>query len=138
MKKRFACLLFLFLFMVSNTAFATNWVYIARGYENDCNIYIDTDTVVKNGELIKYWELIVLDREEDIEFIDGVKKIMVQYEAKWTSPRKYRDLQVYYFDARDNELWYDDWTWDKDARFFSVDPGCIMDREIDAALRYAR
>jgi hypothetical protein len=89
---------------------------------------------VKSGDFITFWELEILDKEEEIWFVPDVKKIMTKYEARWISPRKDRDIEIYLFDARNNELWSDNGSMDFDA----VKPGSIGDLEIDAALRYAK
>lgn len=134
MKKRVICLMALCLFILSNTAFATNWVFVTKGTANDSSFYIDGDTAVKRGNFITFWELEVLDREEDFGFNTDVKKIMTKLEARWTSPRKYRDFEYYLFDASNNELWSDDYEGEESA----VKPGSIIDLEIDVALRYAK
>jgi len=50
MNKRVIYLMVLCLFVMSSTAFATNWVYVASiAYQK---IYIDTETVTKGDTLI--------------------------------------------------------------------------------------
>ena len=57
MKKRVICLMVLCLFILSNTAFATNWVNVYREDRIGFTLYVDSDSVVKNGDTIILGEL---------------------------------------------------------------------------------
>lgn len=137
--RRIICLIMLSLLILSNTAFATNWVFVTRNNNYGSNFYIDTDTIVKKGDYVTFWDIEILDVPEDYDFIvPGVKKVMTHLEAKWTSPRRWREIEYYLYDAQNNELWYDNNEWYDDYTFYSVPSGSTTDLEIDAALRYAR
>ncbi len=103
------------------------------------NLYIDSENVVKNGELLTFWELAIFDREVDLDIMDGVKKVMVKHEAKWTPPRKIRNIECYYYDTKNNELGHEDVSENSVVgKFSNVRPGETMDQLIDVALRYAK
>jgi hypothetical protein len=131
--RKVVCLIMLCLLILSNTVLASNWVYVGRSYEYHSNFYIDTETIVKKGDYITFWDIEILDVPDA-----DVKKIMTHFEAKWTTPRRYREIEYYYYDTQNNELWYDNNEWYDDYTFYSIQSGSIMDLEIDAALRYAR
>ena len=62
MKRQTICFALLFLVLVSNTAFAANWVYYGRSAIVRGNVFIDSDSVYKSGDNASYWELLVYDK----------------------------------------------------------------------------
>lgn len=131
MKKRVVCLLVLFLIIISGTAYATQWVYMGRGYSElsgDLNAYIDKDSIEKNGKNLIFWELDILDKVDE----NGVKKDMYKIEAIPSSPRQYRALEYYAYDVNDHEI----------GRFLTPTDFCSVDslvnKEIDFALQYVK
>jgi hypothetical protein len=129
MKRRVICLLILCLFILFNTAFATNWVYIGKWYDydfgNDASVYVDTDSVTHNGSNIVFRDLNDFVFEED-----GYKFEVRKIEATTTNPRKWRMLEYYRFDAHNHEI-------DRGngfSDFREVDE--LTNQEIDFALQY--
>jgi hypothetical protein len=100
MKKRIMCLLVLCLFILSNTAFATNWVYLSKSssYKNG-NEYIDTDTVFKDGNILSAWVLIVLDKP----LPTGAVKLLYKMNFQVSNSRTARLLESYSYDANGKE-----------------------------------
>lgn len=131
MKRRLICLLVLCLFILCNTAFATNWVYIGKWYDdflgNDASVYVDTDSVTYNGSNIIFRDLNDFDYEED-----GYKYEVRKIEATTTNPKKWRLLQYYRFDAHNVEVDHGNGSSD----FREVDQ--LTNQEIDFALQYAK
>ena len=56
------CLVLLALFLLSSTVFATNWVYYDRSTIVAGNLYIDADSVIKNGDSLIFWQLMKLGK----------------------------------------------------------------------------
>lgn len=136
MKKRVTCFLVLCLFILSNTAFATNWVYIGRSYMlGASNVYVDPDTVLRNGNNVIFWELLILDNTDS----DGTKKWLYKKEAITSSPRQYRLLECYAYDANGQETYRD---LNDTVGYFPVDnTGTdqeLTNRIIDFALQHAK
>lgn len=127
--KRIICFLVLFLFILSNTAFAANWVYFVRNTSHGSNIYIDSDTVVKNGDSIFFWNLEVFDQP-----VGSIKKNLWKQEAKLTNPRMLRGLESYAYDSNDKEVERGT----APGEWLKVPPGSFADRLIDLALSYAK
>jgi len=85
MKKRIIILSLLCLFILSSTAFATNWVLISKGMFGMSD-YLEADNVAKNDNLLLFW----------YKFNDrGVWKVYKEEENLTTD--QYRHLEVYYF-----------------------------------------
>ena len=93
MKKKAIGLLLICLFAFSSTAFATNWVLVKKSTHPGATQYdnIDSDTVVKDGNILMFWisHKIVWSRKTDI--------IMVKTEVSLTEPRQYRSLEFFSF-----------------------------------------
>lgn len=100
MKKRVICLMVLCLFLLSNTALATNWVYIFSFTEfpPKCDVYLDIDSVTKSGDTITYWELEVYEKP----LSDGKKQFLQKWEAK--QPRMFREIALYQYDLNKREV----------------------------------
>ncbi len=92
------------LFILSNPAFATDWVYLQRlegTRYGPCTEYFDGDSVVKSGDKIIYWSIWVLD--ETLRQ-DGTKKLLFRKEAPLIHPLRNRTLEMYLYDSEDREL----------------------------------
>jgi len=108
MKKRVICLLVFCLIILSNSAFAANWVYIGRDDTFHNNIYVDKDSLTKHEDQVTYWELVVKD---GVTFdaiskgeIDTTKKVLMKWEAITSSPRQDRQLEIYIYDFDNQEI----------------------------------
>jgi hypothetical protein len=111
-KKRLAWLLVLCLVILSNTAFAANWVYVCKDDVFGFPVYIDSETVVKDGnKLIFWWEIVETDKTKNVWKI----------EATLASPRMYRNIY--------------DWGTSGWAKVLA---GSDYDKAITAALKYAK
>lgn len=136
MKKRISILLVMSLLVLSSTAFASNWVYYGRSGLVPGNLYIDADSVMKNGDNLSYWELLVYDK-----LYFKVAKLMTKYEVILAPSRKYRiaDSRYYNADNRDDkemsELNDTDTTTGKWSDSFV---GANMSADTDFALKYAK
>ncbi|MDR3561358.1 MAG: hypothetical protein P4N59_07960 [Negativicutes bacterium] len=108
MKKRVICLLVLCIMILSNTAFAANWVYIGRDETFHNTIYVDKDSITKQGDKVIYWELMVKDDVTlnvlDKGDIDTTKKVLMKWEAITSSPRQDRQLEIYVCDLDNQEV----------------------------------
>jgi hypothetical protein len=131
MKKRVICLLVLSLFLLSNTAFAANWVYAMRGnVPYNCDVYIDSDSLDKDSNTIIFWELIILDNPTAA----GEKKVMQNLEANLTIPRYDRVLEFYTYDSNNQQINHVNTV----SGWFQINPGSIDYGAIDTALKYAK
>ena len=133
MKKRMICLLVVALFIFSNTAFATNWVWVGKTEASEAfpviNSYLDADSVLKNGDTVIFWRLYVLDKP-----YKGYTRFLYQAEGTLTDTRSVRDLQIYDYDADKNETVEAT----SPGENKTVPPGSLWDSEINAALKYAK
>lgn len=96
--------LLLTLLVLSNSAFATSWVYLQRlegTRYGSCTEYVDADSVVKEDGKLVYWTIWVLDKT--LEY-DGTKKILFKKEAPLLYPLKFRTLEQYLYNSEDAEL----------------------------------
>lgn len=113
---------------------ATNWTYIGKGDNpkilGNYEAYVDKDTVVSNGNKVSYWELQIYNDDAD-----GVinEKSLHKIEAVTSSPRQWRQLEAYLYDAADRETVHDTEPWS-----FSPVRLPIYDKEIDFALNHAK
>ena len=98
MKRKTVCFALLFLILVSNTAFAANWVYYGRSAIVRGNVFIDSDSVYKSGENASYWQLLVYDKP-----IGTAAKITTKYEVILAPARKYRIADSRYYLANNQE-----------------------------------
>jgi len=130
MKKRVIYLMVLCLFVLSNTAFATNWVNVYREDRIGFTLYVDSDSVVKNGDTIIFWELFVKDTPDSY----GSVKDLVKFEAKHPRPYIGRSLEEYKYDSNNKQVWHDGQPWD----FSSYDGQIYSCKAIDAAFQYAK
>jgi hypothetical protein len=102
--RKLAALLIVALFLLSNTASATNWVYLQRqeGTRYGAGTeYFDADSVVEMDGKMVYWSILVLDKKNDY---DGAKKLLWKMEAPLNGPLRHSRIEGYIFDSTDNEL----------------------------------
>lgn len=92
MKKRVVCLMVLCLFILSNTAFATNWVLVKR-----TNImgwvleqYVDADNVVQKDGVLRFWYV-----EKLIKPLGAQQKVHKIEDV--TANHQYRILETHFF-----------------------------------------
>lgn len=130
MKGKIIRLLLVSLFLLSGTVFAANWVYVAG--DSNTDLYIDSDTVSKNGNSLIFWDLLIFDQSSS----GGIKKIMTKYEAKLSSPRMWMQLAFHAYDSNNqenhNNQIVNSYEWDQ------IEAGSNSDKEIDVALSYAK
>lgn len=129
------CLLFLF----SNTAFATNWVYVTTNslFGTTTKYYVDADSVIKRNNTIIYWWLQVNDKPEPAM---NVKRILEKIEAVPKTPRGTRTLELHQYGEKGNVIMeYPTSERTMNSKFSSViNKGSPIDMSIDAALKYAK
>lgn len=104
MVRKTAALLLVSLFILSNSAFAANWVYFQRlegTRYGACTEYLDADSVVKDDNKVTYWTILVLD--EKLKY-DGTKKILYKKEAPLDGPPRHRTLEMYGYNVEDVEI----------------------------------
>jgi hypothetical protein len=96
-------LFMLFIIATGGAAFATNWVEVP---ESDGRLYVDADSVVKQGSAIIYWELLVYKPNDNSRSVGNVKvaKIAYKYEVDLRTPRKMRYVLIVDFDANDQQI----------------------------------
>lgn len=108
MMGRMAFLLVICLYLLSNTATATQWAYIGIGSNPKVlgywHVYLDTDTVAKKDTTVTYWVL-----ERYYHEADGIadQKSLHKIEAIVSNPRQRRQLEAYYYDASGREDFHD-------------------------------
>ncbi|MDR3565450.1 MAG: hypothetical protein P4N59_29000 [Negativicutes bacterium] len=92
MKRRMICLLVVSMFILSNTAFATNWVLVKstdslgwKMYE-----YIDADTVVQKDSTLIFWYVFKL-----VKPLGASQKVYKVEES--VANHQYRVLELYFF-----------------------------------------
>lgn len=129
MKRKIICLMLLCLFILPNTAFATNWVYFGKDIATGLGTeYIDADSVTKDGDKLIYWTLITYDK------LTSYYGYTSKYEVMLSPPRKYKILEVHYYliDKKEDTMFTpsNDTSWDNTTK--------DDDREIDTALKYAK
>jgi len=138
MKKRVACFMVLCLFILSNTAFATNWVFFERRsdpndpgvriYSSSYNIYIDAESVFKDGNSFVYWEKKLFDNPSY-----GAKEYLTNWVVNLPT-QQFRTLETHMYDSKNHEIYTNyspgDWT--------KYDPNSLVSAQITFALRYAR
>jgi hypothetical protein len=125
--RRVVCLLLLSLFVLSNAAFATNWVYVCRSEDDDANLYVD-DSVGRHGDTIGFWSLTVYDKPGP----DGAKKRLTKREAK--PPNLMRALEAYWYDSNNRLVNHTNIR----PTFVSIGAGTPMAKVIDVAFKYAK
>lgn len=142
MKRKVSYLAVFCLIALSNTAFAANWVNIGRDDTFHNTVYIDKDSLTKQGDKVTYWELMVKD---DMLFdvldkgdIDTTKKTLMKWEAITSSPRQDRQLEIYTYDFDNQEKGS---LRTPDAQFSPVDVNTrlpIVGKVIDFALQNSK
>lgn len=127
MIRRSGWLVLLFLIILVNSAFATNWVYVGRSDLFQGNVYIDADSILKEGPNLVFWYLERLDRPD----MQGDKKKMWKVEAKLTEPHQRKILERFSFDAENRENFHNTRA---DENFYVVEKGSIAYAEIEMAV----
>ena len=102
MKKKIICLMMFCLFVLSNIAFATTWVFITRIIgDPSYNDYIDSSTVEKNNNILIYWNSGIFDTPAS----NGVKKFICKNEVNLNNnPIMWRALESYSYDSNNQEI----------------------------------
>ena len=137
MKKIFFCLYLMVMvfsiFMLSNTAFAANWVYIYNS-AGPTYIYVDADSVIKSDGGITFWTKTVLGLPPKVRQTE-----LDKWEVKLTNPWQYRRIEEYDYDKNNKQT--DHFIYDSEfetsSNFFGG-KSVNLDREISAALPYAK
>jgi len=132
MRKRTILFLLIGLLALSSAAFAANWKLVYRGDDpamGMITVYIDSDSIVRNGDHLTYWTLSVYD----LPFLD-IKKMKCHHEVTLSNPRQMRDLGCISYDSNDHET---------GGRGSTVTEWQPVDepqeiKEIEFALRYAK
>lgn len=94
-----------------------------------CDVYIDADTIVKSGDTIVFWHLIVFDKPNG----SGEKQVMENLEANLTIPRSARTLEFYTYGSNNQEMNHNGTL----GGWSQAPAGSIAYGSIEAALRYA-
>ncbi|HJW85376.1 MAG TPA: hypothetical protein VJ440_01945 [Candidatus Brocadiaceae bacterium] len=121
------------IFILSNTAFATNWVYVYKS-AGPTYIYIDTDSVIKNDRGITFWSKTVLGSPSKV-----IQTELDKWEVKLTNPWQYRRIEEYDYDNNNKQT--DHFIYDNEfetSSNFSGGKSVNLDREISAALPFAK
>ncbi len=131
----------LFALLVSNSAYATNWVMVMRFSDpknsfvqyhgSPVTEYIDIDSVVKDGNSLTLW------RKEEFDKPDyGTKATLMKFEVN-LSDQQYRMVENHFYDSNYHEIRVDtktyQWSSYKDGR-----GGKEMNKSIEIALQYAK
>jgi len=130
MKRKMVCLLFLIMFIFTNTAFATNWVLVLTDDNMQANIYIDADKVFKDVDTITFWVSFVY--EQPLFF--KIKKQMWKYVVNTVRPRTFKWLVAYDYDSNGSELSCDT----KGANYGTSLENSGTDKAATLALKYAK
>ncbi|MRR17407.1 MAG: hypothetical protein EG826_13215 [Deltaproteobacteria bacterium] len=96
MIKKTLSIIFLCFLITSSEVFAANWIHTGKSSHagEPVNDYIDSDSVVTNGDTIIFWSLTVWEKPD--MFI-GAKLELQKWEAK--QKRQGRALEIYRYDA---------------------------------------
>lgn len=134
MKKSGICLLILLFVFLSGTVFATNWIYLRSDADifdgSSIKVYIDTDSVVINGNDLTYWGYALWGKP-----IGDVTGEETKYEIQLTNPRLYRELEVYKIDIKNSSKKDEDVSYPSDWEKVTNDQ---FNEEINTALKYAK
>ena len=133
MTKSMVSMIFLFLLILSGTAFAANWVHLDKESiaGEPADVYVDSDSVIKNGDTITFWRLIVWEKPD--MFI-GAKQELQKWEAKQV--RQGKTLEIYTYDSdkkiisRNPDI--------KMSSYTSYDVNAPGGKVIDLAFQYAK
>ena len=132
MKKISLVLGALFLIMFASTACAANWQYFTRtDFGGGCVVYVDTDSVVRDGTALTFWILEIFDTTYTGS---NVKKLLMKEEVRLESPRMLRGTESHTYDSKGQFI-------DKNSTpdaWMQVPAGCYADIMINFALKYAR
>ncbi len=129
MKKWVVCLTVLCLLALPGTAFATNWVFVGKTWFGEDHMYVDIDSVIKTGDGLTYWQLLVED-----DAWEKAGKTLTKLEFKNTTPRQQRRLAYYLYNGSDQETFQ----YTKSGGFSPVQKTSPADQCIDLALKHAK
>lgn len=137
MKKMVFCLYLMVMvfsmFILSNTACATNWVYVYKS-AGPTYIYVDADSVIKTDSGITFWTKTVFGSPSKV-----IQTELNKWEVKLTNPRQYRKMKEYDYDNNNKQTDHFDYhnEFETKSNFFGGKP-VNLDREISAALPFAK
>lgn len=138
MSKRIILLMLSLLFILSNTTFAANWVYLQRQEGTrygPCTEYFDTDSVIKEKDKVIVWLLWVIDETNNPSH--DIKKLLFKQEILFGQPMKQGKIEMYTYDAKDQELHRYQYT-NQNSYFSKVSPGSMEDNSIDKVFLYVK
>jgi uncharacterized protein YxeA len=130
MKKIILLLVAVFVLVLSNQVFATNWQFVHQDQTPQCgdlSVYFDTESVARNGDTVIFYMLHVFNSP-----CSGATSVMYKEEANLSS-RQYRFLEVIGYDANSAEIGRQGMTeWDQ------ILPDTHGETIINRALQYAK
>ena len=127
MNRKIAGLVLILMILLANNAFAANWVYVQK--DADTTVYFDADTAYKQGDTLTFWVRFVYDQPIEL----GVKKHLWQYVVTTSSPRTFKTLIAYAYDANNNQI-----AQVKGRNYGRSLEGTATDNAVTKALRYAK
>lgn len=134
MKRRVICFLVLSLFILSSTAFATNWVYVMQfdlfGDGTITTWNVDSQTVSRKDNTVYFWQLVTYG---DVDPMTDEAKSTLYREVWLGNPRRIRTIESYSYDQNNRQVGFDA----QPGPWKQVNPGERLDKLIDVALRYA-
>lgn len=133
MKKKMLSIIFLCLLIASGEVSAANWIHLGKSSiaGEPVNYYVDSQSVVKNGDAITFWRLIVWDKPD--MFI-GAKLELQKWEAK--PIRQGRTLEMYTYDIKQKLISSNANL--KPSSFTVFDVNSPLAKIIEAAFNYAK
>jgi len=137
-RKSIGCLLIILL-LLANTASAANWIYLQRHeatrYGPPSTEYLDADSVVREGGMMAYWTMWVLDKDLPP---GHPTKILWKREVSLSTPLQQRYLETYQYDAAGNKAVINNFFYTKPQPFIVVEPGSEDEELITRVLEYAK
>lgn len=133
MKKTIMLIIFLYILMLTNMAFAANWIHVDKSSiaGEPVNDYVDSDSVSKNDDTIIFWRLIVWEKPD--MFI-GAKLELQKWAAKQI--RQGKTLEKYTYDS--NKKLISSHSNIKSTSFTSFNENAPGGKIIEAAFKYAK
>ena len=131
MSRKIVCLMILLIIFLTNTVFATNWVFVGASMLTGVksNIYVDSDSVIKNGETVTFWTLTANEKPDFTEMKNQLEK----HDAK--QPRMMRSLANYSYYANNKLIWSNP---NIKGISSSFEPGTLGAIMIETAFKYAK
>lgn len=122
------------LVMVAQGAHAENWSYLtdSGAYGHDSKVYIDRDSVARNGDRIQYRDKMTFVDDVTVEGVNGSFRTSVVYYDVACGTRQVTILRTVFSDAGGATIADDNET----AGPFSAEKlGPVMDQELDSVCR---